>query len=151
MSNLIEESDVTPVNLSLHLELAVIEHKLEDDHGIYVTEDNFFPFWIRVLKNFGFVGLTTYIIFRKSSTHLQRLELANKFNCKNWIGTAYVDDDRLKIDHVLSYRDGLLTENFIRICRQYTGAIRESLAAFDPDYKILRPLGETEPEDAENE
>ena len=152
MSNLIEEKDVTPVNLSLYLERAVIEHKLQDDHGIYVTEDGWFPFWIRVLEKRGFVGLTTYILFRNSSTHLQRLKLANKFNRRNWMGTAYLgDDNKLKIDHSLSFRDGMLTETFVRACRQYSGAIRESIPAFDPDYEMLLPLGETESEDAENE
>ena len=44
MSNFIDESNVTPITLSLELEAAVIEHKLEDDEGIYVTEDGFFRF-----------------------------------------------------------------------------------------------------------
>lgn len=150
MSNLIEEKDITPVNLSLNLECAVIEHELQDDGGIYVTEDGWFPFWIRILAKKGFVGMTTYIHFRNSSTHLQRLALANQFNNKNWMGTAYVDDDRLRFDHSLSCRDGMLTENFIRSCRQYSRDIRESLTAFDPDYKVLLPLGETESDDATN-
>ena len=64
MSNLIEEKDITAVTLSLELEVAVIEHKLEDDQAIYVTENGFFPCWIRVLKNSGYVGFSTYILFR---------------------------------------------------------------------------------------
>ena len=146
MSNFIEEINVTPVILSLELEAAVIEHRLEDDEGIYVTEDGFFPFWIRVLKNSGFVGFTTYIVFRNSSTRLDRLELANSFNKRNYMTSSYVSNDQLIIDHVLCFRSGLLKETFIRGCRQYSSAIISSIKQIDPETKILVPLGEAEPE-----
>ena len=144
MSNLIEESNVTPVTLSLELETAVIEHKLEDDEGIYVTEDGFFPFWIRVLNSSGFVGFTTYIVFRKSTTRLERLELANSFNKRNYLTSSFVNDEKLTIDHVLNFRNGLLKETFIRGCRQYSSAIESSIKKIDPTFKVLVPLGETE-------
>ena len=51
MSNLIEEKDVTAVHLAVELEQAVVQHVLQDDESIYVTEDGWFPFWIRVQKN----------------------------------------------------------------------------------------------------
>lgn len=151
MSNLIEESNVTPVTLSLELEAAVLEHKLEDDEGIYVTESGFFPCWIRVLKNSGYVGFTTYITFRDSSTRLERLELANRFNKRNYMTTNYVDGDKLIIDHVLCYRNGILKETFIRGLRQYSSAICNSISDIDPDYKVLMPLGENESDETTNE
>lgn len=43
MSNFIEVKDVTAVTLSLELKTAVIEHRLEKDESIYVTESGFFP------------------------------------------------------------------------------------------------------------
>ena len=144
MSNLIEESNVTPVTLSLELESAVIEHKLEDDEGIYVTEDGFFPFWIRVLNSSGFVGFTTYIVFRKSSTRHERLELANSFNKRNYMTSSFVNDDKLTIDHVLNFRSGLLKESFIRGCRQYSSTVESSIKQLDPHYNLLMPLGEVE-------
>ena len=146
MSNLLEEINVTPVILSLELESAVIEHRLEDDEGIYVTEDGFFPFWIRVLKNSGYVGFTTYMVFRNSSTRLDRLELANSFNKRNYMTSSYVSDDRLIIDHVLCFRSGLLKETFIRGCRHYSSAIVSSIKQFDSESNILVPLGKTEPQ-----
>ena len=150
MSNLIEEKDVTPVTLSLELEAAVLEHKLEDDEGIYVTESGFFPCWIRILKNSGYVGFTTYIMFRNSSTRLERLELANRFNKRNYMTTNYVDSDKLIIDHVLCYRSGILKETFIRGLRQYSSAICNAISDIDPDYKVLMPLGENESDHATN-
>ena len=151
MSNLIDEKNVTPITLSLELEAAVIEHKLEEDEVIYVTEGGFFPFWIRVLKNSGYVGFSTYIMFRESSTHLERLELANRFNKRNYITTNYVDGDKLIIDHVFCYRSGILKETFIRGCRQYSSAICNSISDIDPDYMVLMPLSEPQQEDAASE
>lgn len=151
MSNLIDEKNVTPITLSLELEAAVIEHKLDEDEVIYVTEGGFFPFWIRVLKSSGYVGFSTYIMFRDSSTHLERLELVNRFNKRNHITTNYVDGDKLIIDHVLCYRSGILKETFIRGCRQYSSAICNSISEIDPDYMVLMPLSEPQQEDAASE
>ena len=151
MSNLIEESNVTPVTLSLELEAAVLEHKLEDDEGIYVTESGFFPCWIRVLKNSGYVGFTTYILFRQSSTRSDRLELANRFNKRNYMTTNHVDGNKLIIDHVLCYKSGILKETFIRGLRQYSSAICNSISEIDPEYKVLMPLGASKPDDITND
>ena len=77
MINLIEENDVTYVTLSLELERASIMYEThEEGQSLYVTEDNF-PFWIRIRKNSGLIGLGTYIKFRSSTTELQKLTLAN--------------------------------------------------------------------------
>lgn len=151
MSDFIEEADVNSVTLSLHLERAVVQHKLQDNADIYVTEDDWFPFWISILKKPGFVGFVTYINFRKSSSRLQRLELANEFNRETYMSAAFVEDDVLKITHVISYRDGLLTETLIRACRQFSGGIGLAIDEFDPDYKILMRLMETEPESESTE
>ena len=151
MNELIEESDVTAVTLSLHLERAVVNHELQEDEGIYVTEDNWFPFWIRILKQPGLIGFVTYINFRKSSTRLQRLELANAFSCETYMSTAFVENDVLKMTHAISYRNGLLTETLIRACRQYSGGICLAIDEFDPEYKILMRLTEPQSVEKENE
>lgn len=151
MSNLIEEKDVSPVTLSLELEAAVIEHRLEEDETIYVTESGFFPCWIRVLKNSGYVSFTTYIMIRESSTPLERLELANRFNKRNYMTSSHIDGNKLIIDHVLCYRSGILKETFVRGCRQYCFAIGHSINEIDPEYKVLMPLGESQKDEAENE
>jgi hypothetical protein len=147
MSNLIEEKDVTGVNLAVELERAVIEHILEEDKGIYVNEDGWFPFWIRVLDGSGFVSFKTHTNFKKSTSQLQRLELCNELNMQNYLITAYVQDDRLMMDYVLNFRDGLLRETFIRTCRQFASNIERGLSKVDADNDfVLRP-GKTESED----
>lgn len=153
MNKLIEEINVTIVNLSLELEQAVIEHTLQDDESIYVTEDNFFPFWIKILKGQGFVGFTTYLMFRESSTILERLTVVNEFNKDTYLSSAYAVDDVLRIEHCISYRNGILSEALIRGCRQFSGGIKLFISEYDPDFKILMRLNEikTQPEISENE
>lgn len=151
MNPIIEAKDVTPVNLAIELERAVIEHRLEDDQSIYVTEDGWFPYWLRVLDGAGYVSFKTHTHFKKSTTHLQRLEICNELNRHNYLITAHVADDRLLIDWVLSLREGVIRENFVRSCRQFASNIDRGLAKADPtnDF-VLRP-GQTESADETNE
>ena len=151
MSDFIEESNVSAITLSLYLERAVVKHELQEDEGIYVVEENWFPFWIRILKKPCLIGFITYINFRKSSTRLQRLELANQFNCESYMSTAFVNNDVLKMTHTISYRDGLLNETLIRVCRKFCGDIGFAIAEFDPEYKILMRLTETQTVEKESE
>ncbi len=147
MCQLIEEPDVTPVNLAIELERAVIEHSLDDDESIYVTEDGWFPFWIWVLKGAGYVSFKTHTHFKKATNHLQRLEICNELNKSKYMLTCYVADDRVFFDHVLNFRDGLLRENFVRACRQFSKAIETGLKETDPENDFVLMPGQTEPED----
>lgn len=132
---------MSAVNLSIELEKAVIQHELREDGSLYVFEDGF-PFWTRVLKKSGFVGLCTFIRFRETSTQLERLSIANNFNKNSFMITAYVCGDEMRIDHVLSYRDGMLKETFIRGCRNFPQVVERAILDFDPDYKMLMRLSE---------
>ena len=151
MSMLIEEKEVTAVNLAVELERAVIQHVLDDDESIYVTEDGLFPFWVRIHKGSGFVSFKTHTNFRKSATHAQRLELCNELNMKNFMITAYAQDGRLHLDYVLIYRDGLLRETFIRGCRQFARTVEKGLEQVDPENNFVLPPGNTEPQDETGE
>lgn len=147
MSTLIEESDVTPVNLAVELERAVIEHSLDESGQIYVTEDNWYPFWIHVKQEAGFVLLKTHTQFRRSATPLQRLELCNAINKSSYLVTASSQKDRLYMDHALSFRDGLLRETLVRVCRNFAKSVETTLDAADPDGHLVLSPGTTEPAD----
>ena len=67
MSMLIEEKDVTAVNLAVELERAVVQHVLSEDGSIYVTEDGWFPFWIRIQESAGYVTFKTHTNFKRST------------------------------------------------------------------------------------
>ena len=151
MNHLIEEANVNAFNLSLELERAVIEHRLQDDEKLYVTGDGYFPFWIHILKKQRYIGFATYVMFRESTTALQRLELANQFNKDTYLSSAHVDMDMLKINHVLTYRNGILTETLIRGCRQFSAGIELFITESDPDYQVLMRLSESSSSETNNE
>lgn len=96
MCPLIEDRDLSPAKLSVELEQAVIEHRLEEDGSIYVTESGMFPFWINLFKHDGTVVLNTHTFFRPTVAYLQKLEFCNEINRKYALLTAHVDDQRLR-------------------------------------------------------
>ena len=149
MSMLIEEKDVTAVNLAVELERAVVQHVLSEDGSIYVTEDGWFPFWIRIQESAGYVTFKTHTYFKRSTSLLQRLELCNELNARNYLVTACVHEDQLRLDYVLNYRDGLLRETFVRTCRQFAGNLGKGLEVVDPENDFILPPGKTESEDEE--
>ena len=141
MINLIEETDISSATLSIELERAVIQHESKPDGSLYVFEDGF-PFWVRVLKKSGFVAFATYIGFRESSTQLEKLTLANSFNKTSFMISAYVVKEELRIDHAISYRDGMLKETFIRGCRNFSSVVEKAINDLDPEYKVIMRLSE---------
>ena len=151
MSNLIEEDDVTAVNLAIELERAVISHVLDEDGSIYVTEDGWFPFWIRINKGLGLVTFKTHTYFKKAASLVQRLEICNEINAKNFMVTACVSDNTLSLDHALGYRDGLLRETFVRGCRKFASTVEKGLDQADPAGSFILPPGGTEKTDETDE
>ena len=147
MSIVIEESDVSAISIALELERAVISHTLNDDERIYVTEDDWYPFWINLHKKAGLILFTTYTYFKKAATTAQRMEVCNELNKRSYMLTAYFLDHRLCIDYALSYRDGLLRETLIRSCRLYVKNIGNGLGEIDPDCSLVLRPGQIEPND----
>ena len=145
MNNLFEKKDVNIIKLSLELETAVIDHVLQDDERIYVTEIDFYPYWIQVLESRGFVGLSTFTLFKASTTRRERLEFCNKINGQYFLINAYIaDDDTLRIDHMIPCRSGIIRENFVRTCRQFSRNIVAAINEHDPDNQIILNPGEVE-------
>jgi hypothetical protein len=144
MSMLIEEKDVTPVNLAVELECAVIGHVLDEDGSIYVTENGLFPFWIRIHKDANLVTFKTHTYFKKATSPVQRLEICNDLNTQNFLLTAYARDDMLCLDHALIYRDGLLRETFVRGCHQFAKAVEKGIDQVDPQGCFILPPSKSE-------
>lgn len=147
MSQLIEANDITVAHMSVELETAVIHHRADDD-GIYIDEDNWFPFWVSFRPRSGHLLLNTYVEFRQTATRDEQLELVNRINRSAFIGTAYVverkPNPRMQIDHALYYRDGLIREAFIRMCRQFSQTVMDDIAKCDPDRKWTLRVGESD-------
>lgn len=155
MCNFIEENSVSGINLSLELEKAVIQHNLCDDGDLYITEDDFYPLWIKTLKDRGYIAFTTNTLFRRNVSHTQRLEICNEINRQSYLLSAYIsaNDDRLKIDHIISYRDGLMTDMFIRVLRKFSSSLKHALNNIDSNNDMVMMPGQTEdqPSDSDHE
>lgn len=146
MNNLFEEKDVDIVKLSLELENAVIQHVLREDGEIYITEDDFYPYWIRILDSRGLISLSTYTYFKSTIPHQERLEFCNKINGHYFCITASLSDcGALKIDQAIPFRDGIIREHFVRMCRQFSKNIVSAINQFDePHNKFVLQPGEME-------
>jgi len=144
MCTVIEEKDVTPVNLSLELEKAVISHRLDENGSIYVNEPGWFPFWINLKRGNGLVMLVTHTNFKREVSKVQRLEFCNEINSKFFMLTANVSGQTLRVDYSLLYRDGLTRETFIRTCRTFNQNISRAMNELDPDDSIVLAPGEDE-------
>lgn len=142
--NFIEEADITSVSLSIELERAVVNHTMNPDGSLYVIDDSNLGFWCVIREPSSLINLTTYVNFRSSTTVLQRLTLANDINRTAYGVTSWNAEGQLRLEHVLSYRGGLLRETFVRGVRSFGAVITKALRQFDPDYEILVPVSETE-------
>lgn len=128
----IEQDKVSLVTLSLELEQATMEHTLEDNERIYVSENGMFPFWIRVYPRWQLISFRTYLRPEPSFAQADRYIFCNRLNGELLFPALHVYEDRLYADHAISYRDGLICSQFIRMCRAYVTAvdrIREELVS----------------------
>jgi len=141
MCTVIEENDVTAVNLSLELERAVIQHWLDKEGEIYVFEGAWFPFWIRIRKSTGILIFSTHTEFCRSTTVTQRLEFCNEINRKFILLTASADEKKLRLDYTLLFCDGMTRETFIRSCRIFSDNINRAMAELDPNNEIALSPG----------
>ena len=149
MSTLIEEAEVSAVRLSVEMESAVIQHSLDEEESIYVIEDGLYPFWITVNTDSGLINFRTHTNFKSEANQTKRLEICNEINMTQFMVTAYVVNDRLWVDHAINYRDGLLRQNFIRVCRLFAKNIECGIAKVDPEHKFVLPPGRAETESQE--
>lgn len=142
MSTLIEDKDVSLVTLSLELEQAAIAHSLQGETKIYVSsEDVAFPFWLQLCEGPRLILFTTYAEFDGDVALAERHAFCNRVNGKLLLPAAHEHDGRLYADHAMSYRDGLLRSQFIRMCRFYAEGVESIVRTFDPDHAVLKPLG----------
>lgn len=146
MRNLIEERDVTGANLSVELERSVIQHNMEDDGDLYVTEDDFYPLWVKIIPNRGYIAISTNTRFSVNVNYSDRLKICNEINSKSYFLSAYtlLDDRKLRVDHFISYRDGLMVDMFIRVLRKFSSSFQFYLNEIDKDNKIILMPGQIE-------
>ena len=149
LDTLIEEKDLNLVALSLELEKATIECDLRDEHTLYVHEEGMFPFWIHLHESPRFLLLNTYLNWVPDVPDEERLAFCNRINEQMFMPSVYLrtierDDgetiQRFTAAYPISYRDGLLVSQFIRLCRKFSAAMGQIQREFDPEHTMLQAL-----------
>lgn len=142
MSTLISEQDVSPAQLSVLLEQAVIAHTVEADGSIHVDEHGWFPYWVHHRPRLGTINLSTYTEFRDSATELDRLRVVNEASIRTMHLAVCLTRNRLRFDAGLSCRDVMVHEHFIRVCREFPLSVEQGIDAADAEYTHLKRLSE---------
>jgi hypothetical protein len=142
MVTLISEQDVSPAQLSVLLEQAVIAHTVEDDGSIRVHEPSWFPFWVHQGARSGSLILSTYTEFRDDVPELDRLRLANQAMLQSNFIAVTVTEQRLCFESGQSCRGAMVHEHFIRGCREFASEVTRLVRTLDPDNSLTKRLSE---------
>jgi hypothetical protein len=140
MSNFIEETDVTLARLSLLLENAAISHETQQDNALYIDGDLPYRFWVRLSKRSRHVTLSSYIRFQDGITEEQKTMLCARANTELSSICAYPMENRLCTDFSMSYSDGLIPTQFLRLCRSFAGSTRAIEDDMDPERALIVPM-----------
>ena len=130
--SIIPEDEVTISRLSGVLESAFMEHEIDDDGQIYVSDGTEFPLWIDVLKDPELLNFFTYWSVEKQRD-ADWVARANELNshimlpqfsyCRNSILGAYW----------MTYSGGLNVRQFVKMLRCFSSAFVAGLSSYRED------------------
>ncbi|MFC7460605.1 YbjN domain-containing protein [Hydrogenophaga defluvii] len=124
-SELIEEQDISIVNLSLLLEQSVIQHTIQEEDKIYVTEPGVFAHWIRIFREPCIIALSTYFTLPEGMNDVEKLEFCNKINAEYLVPSAYTKDDRVWLFNPIYFKSGLIKSHLVRQIRYFASGCQK--------------------------
>ena len=149
IADLLEEEDINLASLGIELEKASYAYETQGE-CYYVLEDGTFPFWVRVKSDPKFIILWSYMDVNDDVTEQQMLEFSNRTNRSLILPTTFIarkdeyaegeSGHRLQADWAIIYRDGLITSQFIRMCRIFSDSMFKIQDEIDEHHKYLRPV-----------
>lgn len=146
-TELLEESQVSIISLSMELEKASIAYKEAGKDAVYVQEAGLFPTWVRIRQESKFIMFTTYLDFKPNNDE-SMLHFCNTINDNLYLPTVSQHPvehegksiNRMYASHVLLYRDGILVSHFIRMLRQFSQNMYRIQEEYDKDGVMLERL-----------
>ena len=128
----IAEEEVAISRLSSVLDAASIDHEIDDDGDIYVTDGVDFPLWIGVLSDRKLVVLFTYcsVDAKPAATWLARV---NDMNEKIAVPQFVYRRGAVWGSYWITYDGGLNVRQFIKMLRNFGGAFRAGLQLHEGD------------------
>jgi hypothetical protein len=125
MASIIPEEDVSIETLDELFTRTFHQTEIDEDGDIYITDGLEFPIWVSVDDRQKLIRLLTFIR-RDPESHRPFTEAsANLLNTSVVLPTFFVtpsSPDRLWSHHFISYRDGLIDNQFIGLVRRFAGA-----------------------------
>ena len=122
----IPEEDVTIARLSSVLDAAFIDHEIDEDGHIYVTDGIEFPLWIELLQNRKLVNLfTNWSVdderdanwFARVNDMNSKIMLPQFSYCKGSVWGGYW----------MTFEGGLNVRQFVKMLRFFSGAFAAGL------------------------
>ena len=120
------EEEVTPGRLSALLDMAFIDHKIDEDGDVYVTDGVDFPLWISIETRRKLVVLFTYCSVGDQPERNWLAEV-NEMNGQIAVPQFAYRGNAIWGGHWISYDGGLNVRQFVKMLRLFGGAFRAGL------------------------
>ena len=136
---IIPEEEVTIARLSSVLDAAVIDHEIDDDGHIYVTDGIEFPLWIELLENRKLVNLFTYwsVDDERDANWVARV---NDMNSKIMLPQFSYCRGSVWGGYWMTFEGGLNVRQFVKMLRFFSGAFAAGVAKHEEESaKTPRP------------
>ena len=125
-TTVVPEGQITVARVSAVLDSAFIDHQLEDDDDIYVTDVVTYPVWINLDRQSKLLMLVTY--FEPEAGPISNwLEKVNELNAKIVLPQFCYREGGLWGCYWLSYDGGLNVRHFIKLLRRFAEAFRSGV------------------------
>ncbi len=129
-SAIIAEDEVTIGRLSALLETAFIDHIIDDDGDLYITDGVDFPLWVTVVTDRKLICLCTCYRIDDEPGH-DWLSRVNDMNWNMMVAQFNYHPIAVTANYWMIYEDGLNVRQFIKMLRAFSSAFREGLMLHD--------------------
>jgi len=130
----IAEDEVTITRLSGLLEAAFIDHCIDDDGDIYITDGVDFPLWVQIETDRKLLKLFTYY----SVDDKQAADWLSRVNDMNWeivVSQFSYCRDAIWGHYWMTYGGDLSVRQFVKMLRDFSSAFRAGILMLESESK----------------
>lgn len=121
----ITEGEVTIARLSDLLDTVFIDHDIDDEGDIYITDGVDFPVWVQIDGARKYLVLFTYC--RVDEPTANWLARVNEMNSKVMLSQFYYCKNAILGSHWITYDGSLNVRQFVKLLRRFSGAFRAGI------------------------
>ena len=130
----IADDEVTITRLSGLLEAAFIDHTIDDDGDIYVTDGVDFPLWVQIDTDRKFLELLTWcsVDDQQATDWVNRV---NDMNREKIVSQFSYGRDAIWGHYWMTYGGGLNVRQFVKMLRAFSSAFQAGLLLHESESK----------------